>query len=93
MKNKLTDLSDHLFAQMERLADEDLKPDQLEREAKRSEAMVAVADSIIRTASVQLAAAKLVHDSGKDPRPYLPAVGKDPMAALPALESRPKTSP
>ncbi len=74
MKNKLSDLNDHLFAQMERLADEDLKGDELDREAKRSEAMVAVSDKIIRNAAVQLAAAKIVADRGKDPMLYLPNI-------------------
>ena len=50
MKNKLTDLNDHLFAQLERLSDEKLSGDDLEREHKRGEAIVAVADQIIRNA-------------------------------------------
>ncbi len=61
MKNKLSDLNDHLFAQIERLADEDLKGAELDREVQRGGAMVAVADQIIRGAGVQLAAAKLEH--------------------------------
>ncbi len=83
MKNKLSDLNDHLFAQLERLADEDLKPDDLERETKRAEAMVAVADQIIRNAGLHLAAARLVHDAGKDPMLYLSAI-----EGRPQLEAR-----
>lgn len=74
MKNKLSDLNDHLFAQLERLSEEDLKGDDLDREAKRTEAMVAVADQIIRNAGIQLAAAKIVADRGKDPMLYLPSI-------------------
>lgn len=74
MKNKLSDLNDHLFAQLERLSDEDLTPEQVEREARRGEAMVAVADQIIRSAGVQLAAARLVSDHGLDPTPHLPGI-------------------
>lgn len=74
MKNKLTDLNDHLFAQLERLADEDLKGDDLAREVSRGGAVVAVADTIIRNAAIQLAAAKLMSDNGKDPMAYLPAI-------------------
>ena len=73
MKNRLSDLNDHLFAQLERLADEDLTPDQIDVEAKRGEAMVSVADQIIRNAALQIQAAKIAFDGGADPVPYLPA--------------------
>ncbi len=73
-KNRLTNLNDHLFAQIERLSDEALTSEQLEKEVKRGGAVVAVADQIIRNASVQLAAAKLVSDHGFDPTPHLPEV-------------------
>lgn len=73
MKNKLSDLNDHLFAQLERLSDEGLTPEQLDQETKRGAAIVAVADQIVRNAGVQLQAAKLVADhSGTDPTPLLP---------------------
>jgi hypothetical protein len=74
MKNKLSDLNDHLFAQLERLSDETLTPEQIEKETKRGGAIVAVADQIIRNAGVQLQAAKLVSDHGLDPSPHLPGV-------------------
>jgi len=73
MKNKLTDLNDHLFAQIERLADESLTPEQVDREAKRSKAMVGVADQIVKNASLQVQAAKLLSDKGAI-RPLLPSV-------------------
>lgn len=73
MKNRLSDLNDHLFAQMERLGDEDLTADQIGNEATRSEAMVAVADQIIRNAALQIQAAKIASDAGANPVPYLPA--------------------
>lgn len=71
-KNKLSDLNDHLFAQLERLADEELTPEQIDAEAKRGQTIVAVADQIIRNAGLALQAAKLVSDHGNDPAPYLP---------------------
>lgn len=74
MKNRLSDLNDHLFAQLERLSEEEMKPEDLEREAKRSEAMVAVADQIIRNAHLQIQAAKIAADYGNDPAPYLPRI-------------------
>ena len=36
MKNTLQDLNNHLFAQLERLTNEDLTDEQLEHEIKRS---------------------------------------------------------
>lgn len=40
MKNKMSDLNNHLFAQMERLADGSLSIEDLDREVKRAEAIV-----------------------------------------------------
>lgn len=74
MKNKLSDLNNHLFAQLERLSDEDLNAEQIDAESKRGEAIVAVADQIIRNASLQIQAAKLVADYGSNPEPYLPQI-------------------
>jgi hypothetical protein len=71
VKNKLTDLNDHLFAQLERLADEALTPAQIDDEAKRGKAMVAVADQIIKNASLQVQVAKLISEKGAI-RPLLP---------------------
>ena len=73
MKNKLSDLNNHLFAQLERLSDEELTSDQIDHEAKRSEAMVSVADQIIRNAALQIQAASIAAKGGADPVPYLPA--------------------
>lgn len=73
MKNRLSDLNNHLFAQLERLSDEDLSVEKLEQEVKRSEAMISVADQIIRNAALQIQSAKIASDHGGDPVPYLPA--------------------
>lgn len=74
MKNKLADLNNHLFAQLERLGDEDLTPEQIDQEAKRGEAIVGIADKIIRNAALQIEAAKLVAEYGSNPEPYLPQI-------------------
>ena len=54
MKNKLTDLNDHLFAQIERLGDEDLKAEDLEKEIARTDAITSVATQIISNAKTVL---------------------------------------
>lgn len=64
MKNRLTDLNDHLFTQIERLSEEGLSGERIEQEARRADAIVKVADQIIDNASLQLAACKLVADHG-----------------------------
>jgi hypothetical protein len=87
MKNRLSDLNNHLFAQLERLADEELTPEQIDQESKRGEAMVAVADTIIRNAALQVQAAKIAFDAGSDPVPYLPAPA---LAATKAIEGEKK---
>jgi hypothetical protein len=60
MKNRLTDLNDHLFAQLERLSDEDLSEEDLQREMERSKAITAVSAQIVSNAKLVLDATKAV---------------------------------
>lgn len=60
MKNKLSDLNNHLFAQLERLSDEDLKGEKLEEEISRAKAVTSIANQIISNGSLVLDAAKLM---------------------------------
>lgn len=60
MKNKLADLNNHLFAQLERLSDEDLTREQLDQEIRRTEAIVATSTVIVRNADIALKAATLM---------------------------------
>lgn len=76
MKNKLTDLNNHLFAQLERLSEEGISEEQIATEAKRADAMVAVSDQILRNADLSLKAAKLVADHGDRFAPMLPMLTK-----------------
>lgn len=71
MKNKLTDLNNHLFAQMERLSDEELDAAAIEIEAKRADAIVAISDQIIAGANLQLKAIKIIADHGDRFKPQL----------------------
>ena len=64
MSNSLTDLNDRLFAQMDRLGQDDLAPETIETEAKRAGAMVAVADNILKNAALQMNGARLIAEHG-----------------------------
>ncbi|WP_167596602.1 hypothetical protein [Leeuwenhoekiella sp. ZYFB001] len=63
-KNKLSDLNDHLFAQLERLNDENIKGEDMEQEIRKSKAVTAVAAQIVNNARVTLEAVSLAA-SGK----------------------------
>lgn len=58
MKNKLSDLNNHLFAQLERLSDEQLKGSALKEEIERSKAIKLVSQEIISAGSLALEAQK-----------------------------------
>lgn len=59
MKNTLGDLNLHLFAQIERLSDEDIKGEALIEEMQRAKAITSVAKEIIANGSLVLEAKKL----------------------------------
>jgi hypothetical protein len=58
MKNTLADLNNHLFAQLERLNDEELKGEALSEEINRAKAINEVATRIISNGSLVLEAKK-----------------------------------
>jgi len=57
MQNKLSDLNNHLFAQLERLGDEELTGDKLTEEITRSKAVTDVAEQIVANGTLILKAA------------------------------------
>jgi hypothetical protein len=59
-QNKIADLNNHLFAQLERLNDETIKPEQMELEIKKAAAISKVASQIINSNKLVLDAAKIV---------------------------------
>lgn len=79
MKNKIVDLNNHLFAQLERLGDENLSTEQLELEVRRTNAIVAVSEQLISSATVSLGAAKLIAENSR---------GQSAVASLPMLEGK-----
>lgn len=62
MKNKMMDLHNHLFAQLERLSDEDLKEEELSQELKRADAVSKVSMTIVKNAEVCLKAERMRAD-------------------------------
>ena len=54
MKNSLEDLNNHLFAQIERLGEEDLKEEKLQLELNRTKAITSVATQIIQNGQLAL---------------------------------------
>lgn len=66
MKNKITDLNNHLFAQLERLGDEEIKPEELEKEISRAKAITGIANTIVESNRITIDAMKLMEKSGID---------------------------
>lgn len=75
MKNTLTDLNNYLFEQIERLNDDELSEDQLEKEIKRSEAVQKVARTIIENGQFALSAKKHMDEYGQGQSVELPMLG------------------
>ena len=73
-KNKLSDLNNHLFAQLERLGDEDKSGDDLKLEVERSKAMANVAKEIVATGKLALDAEKLMSAGEIQKRPAMLAI-------------------
>lgn len=78
MKNRLIDLNNHLFAQLERLSDEDLTTEQIAMEAKRSEAIVKISEQIISNADLALKAVNTIAIRGEKFKPALPMIFDKP---------------
>ena len=71
MKNKLSDLNNHLFAQLERLGDEQLKGEELEAEIERSKAITGVSKEVVSNARLVLDAEKHKREYGLQKGPEL----------------------
>lgn len=77
MSNSLAELNNHLFAALDRLDVENMTPEQIETEVKRSTAIVQVADRITANADLQLRAAKLFAEHRDAILPMLPMIGNN----------------
>lgn len=74
-KTTLNDLNEYLFAEMDRLTNEDLSEEELDKEIKRSEALQKVAKTIIDNGSLALQAKKYLDEYGKGDNVELPMLG------------------
>ncbi len=66
MKNKLSDLNNHLFAALERVNDEDLAQEDLAKEIERAKAVSQIATQVIANAKLGLDAAAFLKGCGRD---------------------------
>ena len=64
MKNKLIDLNNHQFAQLERLSDESLKGEALQDEIHRSKSVTQISTQIVANARLALDAQIAANDMG-----------------------------
>ena len=64
MKNKLVDLNNHLFEELERLNDESLKGEALQEERERAKSMANIAQTIINNGELALKAVKHYDEYG-----------------------------
>ncbi|GAB3021504.1 hypothetical protein [Bowmanella dokdonensis] len=64
MKNKLSDLNNHLFAEMERLGNENLTDDELKVEIERAKSIAGISREIISNANLALRAKELQMEYG-----------------------------
>lgn len=83
MKNKIDDLRNHLFAQLERLGDESIKGDALKEEIQRAKAVSEVSAQIVDTARAENERLKLIKRApGSDFLPAGELINEDGLPAL-----------
>lgn len=76
MKNTLNDLNNYMFEQIERLQDDSLDEEALEKEIKRSNAVQKVAKTIIENGALALEAKKHLDEYGVGENVELPMLGR-----------------
>ena len=83
-RNTLNDLNNHLFEQLERLNDEELSDEQLDRELKRATGMTNVAEQIIKNGELAYRTMVFLDEAGYN---------NGSSVAIPALLSPPNDKP
>lgn len=74
-RTTLNDLNEYLFHELDRLTNEDLSAEELDKEIKRSDALQKVAKTIIDNGSLALQAKKHLDEYGKGDNVELPLIG------------------
>lgn len=74
-KTTLNDLNEYLFQELDRLTNDDLSAEELDKEIKRSDALQKVAKTIIDNGTLALQAKKHLDEYGKGDRVELPLLG------------------
>ena len=64
MKNTISDLNNYLFEQLERLNDDDLTAEQLERELSKADAVVKISGQIIQSGELAFRTMKHMDEYG-----------------------------
>ncbi|RKJ44369.1 hypothetical protein D7X98_12620 [bacterium 1XD8-76] len=67
MKNTLTDLNNYLFEQLERLNDDDLTGEQLDRELQKTDSIVKISEKIIENGELAFKTMKHLDEFGYHP--------------------------
>jgi hypothetical protein len=71
-RNTLMDLNNHLFAELERLGDEDLTQEELEKEIARADAITKVGNVLVNNAKTALEATKTQMEWGRRENVQIP---------------------
>lgn len=71
MKNKISDLRDHMFAALERLGNEDLSEEDLKKEIARAQAISDVGKVIVESAKTEVLFAKMTGRRDEIPSRFL----------------------
>ena len=75
MKNTLSDLNNYLFEAIERINDDDLSDEELDKEIKRSESVNKIAKTIIDNGNLALKAKKHLDEYGRGEDVEMPMLG------------------
>lgn len=71
-RNTLGDLNNHLFAQLEKMDDDELTGEQLDNEIRRTEAMAKISEQIVKNGELQFRAMKHMDEYGYERQKAIP---------------------